>query len=425
MKDVVGGRSKKTGMRLYLSWRRFADGAFPATTVHRWRQRFSFERRLFSVAGMTWRKPCIASGALTFLIYALIVIYRATSVLNGRSSGVQRADLPAVDDSCVRSVSRALRRGSSLRNAKTLTEIWDRTLPVTSKDTRALKESLGFWCESDALWAQRRIRSRRQRKRQTVTLEPNPSVFFYNNWEPDIGCALEERIGNNGDGGKWVCDPPAILNRGRLFREQLRLPYRCIVYSFGSNNDFSFETKLHERLPDCDFFVFDPTSSPPSAMHSESFLERVRFFRRPLGPADSNNSLAEIMSGLGHLELPNVVEVLKIDIEGGEFTSFLGAFRAADKLLRQGRSQRDLSSEEQYALRTWHALRHVNQVLIEVHAGFASIPELDEFFRGFMHAGFAIFHKEPNLYWCCGSCEEYAFIRMHDSFFEFKDTIHP
>jgi hypothetical protein len=46
LEAVVGGRSNKTGRRLYVSRRLFVQGGLLATTVHRRRQRFSFERRL-------------------------------------------------------------------------------------------------------------------------------------------------------------------------------------------------------------------------------------------------------------------------------------------------------------------------------------------------------------------------------------------
>jgi hypothetical protein len=50
-------------------------------------------------------------------------------------------------------------------------------------------------------------------------------VWYQNNWEPHIPCVEEERVGEHGDGGKWVCDPICMLKRNR-----------CTVLSFGSNN---------------------------------------------------------------------------------------------------------------------------------------------------------------------------------------------
>ena len=43
-------------------------------------------------------------------------------------------------------------------------------------------------------------------------------------------------MGKLGDGGKWICDPHRI-------REEQE---ECLVYSVGSNNDFSFEQAILE-----------------------------------------------------------------------------------------------------------------------------------------------------------------------------------
>jgi len=52
LKPVVGGLPRKAGMRLPVSWRLLVRGAFAATTVHHWRQRFSFQRRLLLAVSM-------------------------------------------------------------------------------------------------------------------------------------------------------------------------------------------------------------------------------------------------------------------------------------------------------------------------------------------------------------------------------------
>jgi hypothetical protein len=44
LKPVVGGRSRKTGRRLHVSWKRYVERAFAATTVHG-RRRETFEQR--------------------------------------------------------------------------------------------------------------------------------------------------------------------------------------------------------------------------------------------------------------------------------------------------------------------------------------------------------------------------------------------
>jgi hypothetical protein len=89
-----------------------------------------------------------------------------------------------------------------------------------------------------------------------------PHVWFQENWEPSFTCTHERRIGGNGDGPKWVCDPHRID------------PNRCLVYSFGSNNDFSFENAVTAEISaGCEIHTFDPTvGSRPSSESSASGL---------------------------------------------------------------------------------------------------------------------------------------------------------
>ena len=66
------------------------------------------------------------------------------------------------------------------------------------------------------------------------------------NWEPHLRCVGELRLGQAGDGGKHVCDPECVLEPGK-----------CAVLSFGSNNDFGFETSLAPYK--CAIHVYDHT----------------------------------------------------------------------------------------------------------------------------------------------------------------------
>lgn len=69
-----------------------------------------------------------------------------------------------------------------------------------------------------------------------------PGTFYQNNYEPDFVCQHERRIGRLGDGGKWICDPHRISEQED-----------CLVYSVGSNNDFSFEQSvLNDIGPHCE-----------------------------------------------------------------------------------------------------------------------------------------------------------------------------
>ena len=65
-----------------------------------------------------------------------------------------------------------------------------------------------------------------------------PGNFYQNNYEPDIVCQHERRIGRLGDGEKWICDLHRISDQKD-----------CLVYSVGSNtNEFSFEEAVLDKI---------------------------------------------------------------------------------------------------------------------------------------------------------------------------------
>ncbi|KXS19255.1 hypothetical protein M427DRAFT_472686 [Gonapodya prolifera JEL478] len=111
-----------------------------------------------------------------------------------------------------------------------------------------------------------------------------------------------------GDGGKWICVVPKTEP--------------CIIYSLGSNGDFSFEDAMHaESGGKCQIWTFDCTSTEPPATHSY-----INF--RPWCLSDVDNAgvtygriyktFESIVTELGH----NAVDILKMDIEGGEHQVF-------------------------------------------------------------------------------------------------------
>lgn len=89
--------------------------------------------------------------------------------------------------------------------------------------------------------------------------------LLFNVWEAVFSChAGEQRVGVLGDGGKWMCDPTAVT----------RSP--CVIYSFGSNGDTSFEASLVQNHGggNCDIHIFDPTLSG-ACCACESFVRAV------------------------------------------------------------------------------------------------------------------------------------------------------
>uniref|UniRef100_A0AC35EV72 Methyltransferase domain-containing protein n=1 Tax=Panagrolaimus sp. PS1159 TaxID=55785 RepID=A0AC35EV72_9BILA len=60
---------------------------------------------------------------------------------------------------------------------------------------------------------------------------------LYNVLVPEVFCKDLIRIGTVGDGGKWICNPTAMLNWPE-----------CKIYSLGTSNDPSFEEDLQKLL---------------------------------------------------------------------------------------------------------------------------------------------------------------------------------
>ncbi|CAF1541767.1 unnamed protein product, partial [Didymodactylos carnosus] len=105
-------------------------------------------------------------------------------------------------------------------------------------------ESNYFFCEPDALWNRRKQVHLIQQQRNHLRIQNKH--FFFINYEPTFHCSFERRFGNIGDGGKWICDVHRLENK-----------QNCLVYIFGSNNDFSFEYDLKNSLINCDIHTFD------------------------------------------------------------------------------------------------------------------------------------------------------------------------
>ncbi|KAK3086827.1 hypothetical protein FSP39_024138 [Pinctada imbricata] len=129
-------------------------------------------------------------------------------------------------------------------------------------------------------------------------------------------CEQVRRMGNIRDGGWDICND---------IKYRPKSP--CLVYSFGINNDFSFDEAM-EKVYGCDVYSFDPSMGIGDHRHSK----RIQFFRTGIGAYDSESGsenrttksnktwklkrLQTIIRELNHEN--RRIDVLKLDIEGNE-----------------------------------------------------------------------------------------------------------
>ena len=220
--------------------------------------------------------------------------------------------------------------------------------------------------------------------------------FWQSHYEPDFVCQHEKRIGKQGDGGKWICDPHRI-------QQQVESGRPCLVYSIGSNNDFSFEKSVHQDIHrDCEIHTFDFEDYFEGAKQAGG---KIVYHQQGLASIDRDDgwgtrfrSLHSTIVDLGHQN--RVIDVFKIDCEGCEYETASSWFRAA--------------SQENVTIR---------QIQVELHGGNPSSEEQLQNIMGFFdllyQQGYVIFHKEFNLLSIPTGNNlaiEYAFLKLDPNF---------
>jgi len=134
---------------------------------------------------------------------------------------------------------------------------------------------------------------------------------------PYYVCPDATRIGDVGDGGKWICGVSRLT----------QTDHKCLVYSFGSNSESSFETQLSKATGNqCEIHIFDPTTgaAPGGTFHSWGLSAKTGTTRLSRGSTQAADyqvkTLRDTMQALGHEK--RFIDVLKIDIEGSEWDAF-------------------------------------------------------------------------------------------------------
>ena len=242
-------------------------------------------------------------------------------------------------------------------------------------------ESDDFFCETNEDWNRRKELFHLQHNRNRFL--NSPSMFFQDNYEPTFSCRFEQRLGINGDGGKWICD---------VYR--IRQLESCLIYSLGSNGEFSFENETNRFLPNCETHTFD--------MKKFNCTDICTFHQVQIGDgSEGKKTLRMIMSELNHSG--RNLDILKIDVEGSEFEFFDELFNTTDYL-----------SE------------NIRQILVEIHlsaikeqvnnATVYNYNKLHHLFELFHEKHFVIFHKEVNL-WNPYNAFEFSLIRLNKKIF--------
>lgn len=278
--------------------------------------------------------------------------------------------------------------------------IWTQSRPLleSKKDSLennlALSESLGFfndipndeWRQMKAISQTRPIAPVQEESADRYFRHPN--LWYATHWEPNFSCRMEQLVGGLDDGHKWVCDPHRITAED------------CLVYSIGSRGNVRFETSIRQLLPHCEVHVFDPTdyhetisaALPSDSTHfhpwglqesQNSTLHAVETLKNRSAnrPAGKYRSLQETLKILGHSE--RRIDIFKIDCDECEWATF----------------------------HDWLEF-DIRQILVEVHDAPAVV---DDFFQALRNAGYAIFHKEPNIE-NNPNCIEYSFLKLSKEF---------
>ncbi|KAA8493423.1 hypothetical protein FVE85_8868 [Porphyridium purpureum] len=261
--------------------------------------------------------------------------------------------------------------------------------------SRSMAESSGFVCVDDVSWNTTKKIAQRQGVKHGYKYEAmcegkhpdelkgqpcSPRCSWYSIFfEPEFSCPLKERVGSIGDGGKYVCHSPTLAKDN------------CLMYSVGSNNDFSFEIGFHEIWPHCAIHTFDPTvkgkvNNPPFVQfHPWGIVRRSAPISETATPDSALwLSLQDVMRRLNHTG--REIAVFKIDIEGGEYDFIEGLYA--------------------------EIFFPMAQIQMEVH----SPKKNGRLFLLLRQGGYAIFSKEIN--YLSQNCHEYAFARVGRSFFE-------
>ncbi|EFP00901.1 hypothetical protein CRE_10687 [Caenorhabditis remanei] len=182
---------------------------------------------------------------------------------------------------------------------------------------------------------------------------------FFGKVKLEAFCAIKERIGDIDDGGKYVCNPRAVRKDN------------CTLISLGLNNAISYDQHI-QNVTGGHCRILGADKDPQNITIQEDY-ERIngQLF---VGMIPNEISISSMLKKAERRK----VELLKIDIEGGEHEGL-------EPFIREYR---------------------VCQIFIEVHG---TPSEHLKMLQTMAKYNFRIFNVEPNPY--CANCCEYSLIQ--------------
>ncbi|KAL3897397.1 MAG: hypothetical protein SGCHY_003444 [Lobulomycetales sp.] len=209
----------------------------------------------------------------------------------------------------------------------------------------------------------------------------NLKTVFQMYWEPTFSCKYPVRVGRVGDGGKWVCNPHGLLESAKTGGRKV------IVYSLGSNGDYSFETGINEIFGD------QATIDTFDMGHFEGAPKFLTLHQNKVVGVDENGNYDKTENGisvnamreqLGHVGKP--IDIFKIDIEGSEYEVLKTYIGPGCPL-------------------------NANMILMETHGDTpAHYSEIFEKLQ--KNCQMELYMKEPNIQFSGGEVLEWCFVRV-------------
>ncbi|KAI9718054.1 MAG: hypothetical protein M1812_004312 [Candelaria pacifica] len=139
-----------------------------------------------------------------------------------------------------------------------------------------------------------------------------------------------QRVGRLGDGGKWVCGMSKYEERAGQTLEAQQPNFKpkkndnaTIIYSFGVNDESTFEEEMLERLPNAELFAFDFSVNDFGPQLLPNSRPRAHFMKVGLGAKDEPSktppfyTLQSLMAHHKH----DYIDIFKIDVEGAEYVA--------------------------------------------------------------------------------------------------------